>query len=181
MGILAENDYLVSNEISMEYTWDYDSPLGSLTLESDGEALTGICFDRQEPPADISRRQHGEKRLPVFDVTCRWLDTYFSGKAPDFTPKLKFRTTPFRERVLEILLTIPFGETMTYGEVAAILAREKGLKRMSAQAVGGAVGHNPIPLIIPCHRVIGTGGRLVGYTPGLDKKVFLLRLEQSKL
>ena len=163
----------------MNYTWHYDSPLGGLTLVSDGEALTGICFDRQDPPADFPHRQHGKKCLPVFDETCRWLDIYFSGKAPDFTPKLEFRATPFRETVWEILLTIPFGETMTYGEVATILAREKGLKRMSAQAVGGAVGHNPIPLIIPCHRVIGTGGRLVGYTPGLDKKAFLLQLEHS--
>lgn len=182
MGILPENDYLGSNEISMEYFWHYDAPLGGLTLESDGEALTGIRFDRQSSPDGVSEEVPGEKmRLPVFDETCRWLDIYFSGKAPDFTPKLYFRATPFRERVWQILLTIPYGETMTYGEVAALLARESGRKRMSAQAVGGAVGHNPIPLIIPCHRVIGTGGRLVGYTPGLDKKAFLLRLEQSKL
>ena len=163
----------------MEYTWHYDSPLGGLTLTSDGEALTGIRFDRQDHLDGAPERMPGEKWLPVFDETCRWLDIYFSGKAPDYTPKLKFHASPFRERVWEILLTIPFGETMTYGQVAAILAQENGLKKMSAQAIGGAVGHNPIPLIIPCHRVIGTNGRLVGYTPGLDKKVFLLQLERS--
>ena len=163
----------------MDYIWHYDSPLGVLSLESDGTALTGIRFDRQGHPADASERACEEKWLPVFDETCRWLDIYFSGKAPDFTPKLKVHASPFQERVWKILLTIPFGGTMTYGQVAAILAQEKGLKRMSAQAVGGAVGRNPIPLIIPCHRVIGTAGRLVGYTPGLDKKTFLLRLEHS--
>ena len=163
----------------MDYTWHYDSPLGALTLESDGAALTGIRFDRPGHPASAPESAYEKKWLPVFDETCRWLDIYFSGEAPDFTPKLKVYASPFQERVWEILLTIPFGETMTYGQVAAILAQEKGLKRMSAQAVGGAVGRNPISLIIPCHRVIGAAGRLVGYTPGLDKKVFLLRLEHS--
>ena len=167
------------DEPSIHYIWHYDSPLGVLSLESDGTALTGIRFDRPGHPADAPGSACEEKWLPVFDETCRWLDIYFSGAAPDFTPKLKVHASPFQERVWEILLTIPFGKTMTYGQVAAILAQEKGLARMSAQAVGGAVGRNPIPLIIPCHRVIGAAGRLVGYTPGLDKKAFLLQLEHS--
>ena len=119
--------------------------------------------------------------LPVFEDACRWLDIYFSGKAPDFTPKLNMRTSPFRKRVWEIMLTIPFGQTMTYGEIAARIAKEKGLNRMSAQAVGGAVGHNSISLIIPCHRVVGTSGSLTGYAGGIDKKVRLLQMEQANM
>ena len=111
-----------------------------------------------------------QKELPIFDEICRWLDIYFSGKEPDFTPPLSMRTTPFRKAVWEIMLTIPYGQTMTYGEIAGIIAEQRGIDRMSAQAVGGAVGHNSISLIIPCHRVIGTDGSLTGYAGGIDKK-----------
>ena len=119
-----------------------------------------------------------EKNLPVFEQTDQWLDIDFSGKAPGFTPPLNMKTTPFRKVVWEILLTIPFGKTMTYGEIADRIARQNGLSRMSAQAVGQAVGHNAISLIIPCHRVVGANGSLTGYAGGIDKKAKLLALEQ---
>lgn len=163
----------------MDYTWHYDSPLGGMTLASDGEALVGLWFDGQKYFADALDAEHQEEMLPVFDDTCRWLDIYFSGKNPDFTPKLNMRTSAFRKRVLEIMLTIPFGQTMTYGEIAAQIAKEKGLKKISAQAVGGAVGHNSISLIIPCHRVVGASGSLTGYAGGIDKKVRLLQMEKA--
>ncbi|MBQ7432813.1 MAG: methylated-DNA--[Lachnospiraceae bacterium] len=165
----------------MEYTHHYDSPLGGITLASDGQALIGLWFDEQKYFADTLGQEHQEKALPVFDQADRWLDLYFSGKAPDFTPPLHMKTTEFRKAVWEIMLTIPFGHTMTYGEIADRIAAQKGLSRMSAQAVGGAVGHNSISLIIPCHRVVGTNGSLTGYAGGIEKKVQLLALEQVDL
>ena len=117
--------------------------------------------------------------MPVFEETKRWLDVYFSGKEPDFTPAIVLKTSGFRRRVWEILRTIPYGQTITYGDIARVIAREKGLKTMSAQAVGGAVGHNPISLIIPCHRVVGANGSLTGYAGGMDRKEWLLRMEQN--
>lgn len=162
----------------MDYTTHYQSPLGSITLASDGEALVGLWFDGQKYFTDTLDKQHEERDdLPVFDETRRWLDTYFSGKAPDFTPKLSMRASDFRKQVWEIMLTIPFGRTMTYGDIARQIARERGIPTMSTQAVGGAVGHNSISLIIPCHRVVGTSGSLTGYAGGIDKKLHLLQME----
>lgn len=181
----------------MDYTWHYDSPLGGITLASDGEAIVGLWFDGQKYFAVGLEAEHEERRLAVFDDACRWLDIYFSGQVPGFTPKLNMRTTAFRRKVWEVLLTIPYGGTMTYGEIAARLdgsmddggglkqasaravGEGEGPRRMSARAVGGAVGHNPISLIIPCHRVVGTGGRLTGYASGLDRKAALLRMESQ--
>jgi len=165
----------------MVYTWHYDSPLGGISLASDGDALLGLWLDGQNIFATTLDKERQEKLLPVFEDTCRWLDIYFSGKDPGFTPKLHVSTTEFRKKVWEILLTIPYGKTMTYGEIASRIAREKGVKQMSAQAVGGAVGHNPISLIIPCHRVIGANGNLTGYAGGIDKKARLLQMEKAKL
>ena len=161
----------------MDYNWHYDSPLGGITLASDGEALTGLWFDGQIYFADTMSDDSKKEELPIFVQTSHWLDSYFSGKEPDFTPRLKMNTTPFRKAVWEILLTIPFGKTMTYGEIAKLIAQNRGISQMSAQAIGGAVGHNSIALIIPCHRVVGSKGNLTGYAGGLDKKVKLLRLE----
>lgn len=161
----------------MDYTHHYVSPLGGITLASDGEYLTGLWFDGQKYFADTLSVQHDEKDLDVFRRTDNWLDIYFSGKEPDFTPPLRMKGTEFRHEVWQILLTIPFGKTMTYGEIARILADRRGIKSMSAQAVGGAIGHNPISLIIPCHRVLGTNGALTGYAGGLDKKSWLLDME----
>ena len=165
----------------MEYIHHYDSPLGGITLASDGEALIGLWFDGQKYFADALENENEEKALPVFDEADRWLDIYFSGKAPNFTPPLNMKTTQFRKAVWEIMLTIPYGQTMTYGEIADRIAWEKGLSRMSAQAVGGAVGHNSISLIIPCHRVVGTNGSLTGYAGGVDKKVKLLTMEKADM
>lgn len=165
----------------MIYTYHYPSPLGGITLASNGDALTGLWFDGQKYFGDTLPADHAEKSLPLFEQTAHWLDTYFSGKAPAFTPPLCMETTPFRKRVWEILLTIPFGQTMTYGEIAAKIAAEKGLPTMSSQAVGGAVGHNAISLIIPCHRVVGANGSLTGYAGGIERKEALLRLEGADL
>lgn len=161
----------------MDCIHHYSSPLGGITLASDGEALIGLWFDGQKYFAGTLGREYEEKDRPVFDRADRWLDVYFRGRTPDFTPPLRMRTTPFRRLIWEILRTIPHGHTTTYGAVADEAARRMGVPRMSAQAVGGAVGHNPIALIIPCHRVVGADGSLTGYAGGLETKLALLRLE----
>jgi methylated-DNA-[protein]-cysteine S-methyltransferase len=161
----------------MEYTHRCDSPLGAVTMASDGQALTGLWFDGQRYFAETLDRDHEEKDLPVFRLTDRWLDMYFGGKEPDFTPPVRMKTTAFRRSVWEILLTVPYGETVTYGRIAALLAQKTGVPRVSARAVGGAVGHNAVSLIIPCHRVIGADGSLTGYAGGLERKLRLLTLE----
>ena len=165
----------------MEYTHHYDSPFGGITLACDGVALTGLWFDGQKYFGASLSRDHEQRELSVFEQADRWLDLYFSGREPDFTPALSMKTTPFRKAVWEILLTIPYGRTMTYGEIARRIAEEKGLSRMSAQAVGGAVGHNAISLIIPCHRVVGTNGSLTGYAAGIAVKEKLIRLEKADM
>lgn len=161
----------------MLYTCFYKSPLGGITMASDGTALTGLWFDGQKYFAEGINPDAEEKKLPIFDEAMRWLDIYFSGRRPDFTPPLNLEGTAFRKEVWQQLLQIPYGQTTTYGELAAQLAAHRGLKQMSAQAVGGAVGHNPISIIVPCHRVVGTGGSLTGYAGGLAKKLALLKLE----
>lgn len=165
----------------MEYTHHYESPLGGITLASDGEALIGLWFDGQKYFANSLEREHEEQPLPVFDEADHWLDIYFSGRAPDFTTPLSMKTTQFRKAVWEILLTIPYGQTMTYGEIAERIAAQKGCPRMSAQAVGNAVGHNSISLIIPCHRVVGSDGSLTGYAGGIQKKEQLLKMEGANM
>ena len=168
----------------MDFTAHYDSPLGGITMASDGTGLVGLWFDGQKHFAETLEKEHVERPdLPIFEQTRRWLDLYFNGKQPDFTPPLTLRATPFRKEVWEILLTIPYGKTMTYGEIAKqIVETHQGtplqFKSMSAQAVGGAVGHNSISLIIPCHRVVGSHGSLTGYAAGLDKKLWLLKMER---
>ena len=162
-----------------DYVAHMDSPLGGITLGSDGDRLTGLWFDGQKYFGSTLFEEREEKSLPVFVETGRWLELYFAGKQPDFTPPLAPRGTDFRKGVWDILLTIPYGETMTYGEIARLVARKKELSSMSAQAVGGAVGHNPISLIIPCHRVVGTNGNLTGYAGGLDRKLWLLKMERN--
>ena len=161
-----------------DYTHHYPSPLGEITMASDSIALTALWFDGQKYHADRPAPDHVERDLPVFREAARWLDLYFSGRVPDYTPPLAMRSTPFRKAVWEILLTIPYGATMTYGEIARLLARRRGMAKMSAQAVGGAVGHNAIALIIPCHRVVGADGSLTGYGGGLERKRWLLDLER---
>ena len=165
----------------MEYIHYYNSPLGGITEASDGENLIGLWFDGQKYYADVLDAEYEEKYLPIFEQTDKWLDIYFGGKEPDFTPQLYMKTSQFRKAVWEIMLTIPYGKTMTYSEIASQIANQRGINRMSAQAVGGAVGHNSISLIIPCHRVVGANGNLTGYAGGIDKKMRLLQLEKAKV
>ena len=165
----------------MEYIHHYESPLGAITMASDGEALIGLWFDGQKYFADCLESEYEEKMLPIFEQADQWLSIYFSGQQPDFTPMLSMKTTEFRKAVWEIMLSIPYGKTMTYGEIADRIAKQKGLQKMSAQAVGGAVGHNSISLIIPCQRVVGTNGSLTGYAGGIEKKVKLLELEGADM
>lgn len=160
----------------MQYINHYQSPLGSITMASNGNAITGLWFDGQKYfPNNLQHAQN--KNLPVFAETKRWLDIYFSGTKPDFTPPLYLIGTPFRMAVWQILRDIPYGTTITYGYIAQLLAAQKGTAKISAQAVGGAVGHNPISIIVPCHRVIGANDSLTGYAGGIDKKIKLLQYE----
>ena len=162
----------------MEYIHYIDSPLGKIMISGEGDALTGLRFEGQKYYAETLRKTAEEKYIPVFAEAERWLELYFDGKDPGFVPNLAPEGTAFQKEIWDILLTIPFGKTMTYGDIASIIAERRGVKRFSAQAVGGAVGHNPISLIIPCHRVIGADGNLTGYAGGLDRKESLLKLEK---
>ena len=165
----------------------YASPLGRITMAADGEALIGLWFANQRYFADTiggaEETLHEDSHLSVFDDTRRWLDIYFNGNKPDFIPRLTLpqNASLFRLCVWKHLLDIPYGHCVTYGELAKRVARDRGIARMSAQAIGGAVGHNPISIIIPCHRVVGSHGALVGYAGGLDIKSALLALEKCDL
>lgn len=162
----------------MQYTTHYVSPLGTITLASNGNAIIGLWFDGQKYDRSILAPECQERDVPVFAEAVKWLDCYFAGKKPNFTPALALDCSTFRHEVLEILMHIPYGQIMTYGEIAKEIARKHGLQKMSAQAVGGAVGWNPISLIIPCHRVVGTSGSLTGYGGGVQRKLALLKLEK---
>lgn len=158
----------------------YRTPRGfdDLIMASDGEVLTGLWFEGSRG-APEPRSGGGARNLPVFCETRRWLDCYFSGRQPDFTPPYRIDgLTPFRRDVSAAMLAIPFGSTATYGGIAANIARKRGLARMSAQAVGGAVGWNPICIIVPCHRVVGANGAIVGYSGGICNKIALLAHEK---
>lgn len=164
----------------MLYINHYQSPLGGMTMSSNGEALTGLWFDSSQQNSSSLKgvkREKTNNSSKVFDEAEEWLNIYFTGRAPDFMPNISLDGTEFQKAVWDILLSIPYGEIMTYGEIADQIAKERGIKRMSAQAVGGAVSHNPIALIIPCHRVVGKNNNLTGYAGGLEKKIELLKLE----
>ena len=165
----------------MTFLQHYNSPLGGILLAADEIGLTGLWFDGQKYFARGLPADRVERETPALLEAKRWLDIYFSGKEPDFTPPLHPIGSVFRQAVWEILLQIPYGQTTTYGEIARQLAAKLGLPRMSAQAVGGAVGHNEVSIIIPCHRVVGTSGSLTGYAGGIDKKVKLLELEHTDM
>lgn len=165
----------------MTYIQHYSSPLGGILLAADEIGLTGSWFDGEKYFADNLPAEHAERQTPILAEAARWLDIYFTGKEPGFTPPLHPIGSAFRQAVWEILLQIPYGRTTTYGEIARQLAEKQGLEKMSAQAVGGAVGHNEISVIIPCHRVVGTSGSLTGYAGGIDKKVKLLELERADM
>ena len=162
----------------ISYISHYDSPIGSITLSSDGENLTGLWFDGQKYFGSTLPLITKEKSLPIFGTVKLWLDTYFSGRVPSFTPPLNPYGTPFRKKVWKILSGIPYGEVITYKDITLKITASEG-RRMSAQAVGGAVGHNPISIIIPCHRVIAVDGSLTGYAGGIERKEWLLDLERT--
>ncbi|MCI5584563.1 MAG: methylated-DNA--[protein]-cysteine S-methyltransferase [Lachnospiraceae bacterium] len=164
----------------MIYIQQYKSPLGSITMAADEKALTGLWFDGQKYFGETLPGEVEKKELPVFTQAKEWLDIYFQGKEPGFTPPLNLSGTPFRREIWNILLSIPYGQNMTYGQIADVIVRQKGLSRMSAQAVGNAVGHNPVSLIVPCHRVVGGKGQLTGYAGGVDRKEKLLALEKGR-
>ena len=152
----------------MLYTAFYKSPVGTIVMSSDGKSLTGLCIQKD---LSIVENQDTSPNLRIFSETRDWLDIYFGGCEPGFTPNLSLCGTGFRQSVWQQLLTIPYGHTVSYGEIA----RRLGCR--SAQAIGGAVGHNPIAVIVPCHRVVGSDGSLIGYAYGLERKRFLLHLE----
>lgn len=154
----------------------YSSPLGDMLLAADEEGLIGVWFEGQKYYASTLPPDVSNRFCPILSSTVAWLDVYFSGDAPNFLPPLHLKGTPFRRAVWELLLTVPYGQTTTYGALAQKLS-ESGNNTMSFQAVGGAVGRNPISILIPCHRVIGADGSLTGYAAGLDKKLRLLKLE----
>lgn len=160
----------------MDYTYRYDSPLGDITLASDGDTLTGLWFEGQKHFGYSLGTAHEAREFPVFEQAVRWLNVYFSGNEPDFAPPLRFIGTSFQNAVWRLLAEIPYGKTTTYGALAKKLFEREG-KRASARSVGGAVGRNPISLIVPCHRVLGASGSLTGYAGGLDRKRVLLELE----
>lgn len=160
----------------MKYINHYQSPIGGLLIAEDGGGLCGLWLDGEKYYAKTLGGDFAEKRTRTLDETKKWLDIYFGGRKPDFMPKLDMRGSAFRLEVWKILLEIPYGRTTTYGEIARKISARRGGK-MSAQAVGGAVGHNEISIIVPCHRVIGSGGNLTGYAGGLDAKTKLLALE----
>lgn len=161
----------------MQYTTTYQSPVGEILLAADEVGLTGLWFAGEKYYALNLDEGHEEKEIPVFAEVKRWLDVYFTGREPDFMPPIHMIGTPFQMEVWELLRKIPYGKTVTYGELARRIAEGRGLKRMSAQAVGFAVGRNEISLIVPCHRVVGTNGSLAGYAGGIDKKITFLKLE----
>ena len=165
----------------MIYTSKYTSPLGGILLAADEVGLRGLWFDGQKYFARDLPDERTERETPALSEAKRWLDLYFGGQEPDFLPPLHPVGTPFRQAVWEILLRIPYGKTVTYGEISKQLAEKMGLERMSAQAVGGAVGHNKISIIIPCHRVVGSNGSLTGYAGGIDRKIKLLELEHADM
>ena len=158
----------------MTFTQHYDSPLGIALLAADEIGLTGLWFEGQKYFANTLPDGAISQESPILTEAKRWLDIYFSGKEPDFIPPLHPTGSAFRQAVWQILLQIPYGQTTTYGEIAKKLAKMQNASHMSAQAVGGAVGHNAISIIIPCHRVVGADGSLTGYAGGLDTKARLL-------
>lgn len=159
----------------------YETPTGysNMFMSSDGTFLTGLWFEGSKDALKHSN-DFEEKNLPIFDETKKWLDLYFDGKEPQFIPKYKINNlTPFRKQGIDIMTRIPYGKLVSYNDIAKEISKVNGIKKMSAQAVGGAVGWNPICLIIPCHRVVGSNGNLTGYGGGIQNKIKLLEFEKN--
>lgn len=171
---------MMRNE-NMIYTCTYKSMLGDILLASDETGLTGLWFEGQKYFANTLPEEHISQETEILAEAKKWLDIYFAGKEPKFTPPLHPNGSAFRQAVWKILLQIPYGQTITYGEIARQMSEIQNTPHMSAQAVGGAVGHNEISIIIPCHRVVGSNGSLTGYAGGIDKKIALLKLEHTDM
>lgn len=163
----------------MVYTDTYKSKLGNILLAADETGIIGLWFEGQKYYASTLPDEYISQETKVLKETKNWLDMYFSGEEPKFIPPLHLIGSVFRQEVWKILLRIPYGKTVTYGEIARQMAVIQKREHSSARAIGGAVGHNPISVIIPCHRVVGTKGKLTGYAGGIDKKVALLKLEHT--
>ena len=166
---------------NMVYTCKYKSLIGDILLAADEIGLTGLWFEGQKYFANTLPEDYVPQETKILTEAKKWLDVYFSGEEPKFTPPLHPTSSVFRQEVWKILLQIPYGQTITYGEIACKMAEMKNTSYMSAQVVGGAVGHNEISIIIPCHRVVGTNGSLTGYAGGIDKKISLLKLEHTDM
>lgn len=167
----------------MIYITDYKSPVGDITLAAENNKLTGLWIEGQK--YYMQNLKNGFEKSDDIEIlikTKKWLDRYFNGEKPDIEElDIDPAGSDFRKEIWKILCKIPYGKVITYNDIAKEIAREKGLEKMSAQAVGGAVGHNPISIIIPCHRVVGTSGSLTGYAGGIDKKIFLLEHEKTDM
>lgn len=171
----------IKGGVMMHYKKYYESPIGQLAMTSDGKNITGLWLPNHEDFELKFNEKLFEAELIIFNKAVTWLDDYFLGNNPVIDFPLKAEGTEFRKQVWDILLDIPYGETITYGEIAKQMAQIRGKKTMSAQAVGGAVGNNPISIMIPCHRVVGKDGNLTGYGGGIDTKIELLKLEQMDM
>ncbi len=166
-------------EIMRQYKSYYMTPLGEVLLAASETSITGLWFVGQKHFDELTVNQYEEKEIPILIRAKKWLEMYFAGNEPDIELPIHFNGTEFQNEVWEILCAIPYGKTMTYGEIAKIIAERRGIKQMSAQAVGGAVGRNPISIIVPCHRVVGTDGKMTGYAGGINRKTALLKLEKE--
>lgn len=171
----------MKTQIKKQYISHYNSPFGGILLAADESGLTGLWFEGQKYFACGLGEEQEEREIPVFKTVKYWLDLYFDGKEPDIAVPLHFIGTDFQKKVWGILCSIPYGETVTYGEIASRLVSEGKCSCMSARAVGGAVGRNKISILVPCHRVVGQNGNLTGYAGGMDRKAGLLELERGKI
>ena len=163
----------------MNYKYTYESPLGTMTMLGTLSYLTDFFFIDEAYAPSYDDAEYIEQLTGPFEVTIMWLNQYFNGKKPFITPPIQLEGTEFRKSVWSILQTIPYGETTTYGDIGKQIAQQQGKEKFSAQAVGGAVGHNPISIIVPCHRVIGSNGQLTGYAGGIERKKYMLDLESE--
>ncbi len=161
----------------MQYRSKYQSPLGEIMIAADENDIIGLWFVGQKYFAFNLDKENEEKDVEIIKCAKKWLDIYFSGKNPDFELPLKFIGTNFQKEVWKVISMVPYGKVITYNDIAKKISKEMAVKRMSARAVGKAVGHNPISIIVPCHRVIASNGSLTGYAGGIERKKFLLELE----
>ena len=159
----------------MNYKYTYESPLGTMIMLGTLSYLTDLFFIDEAHAPSYDDAEYIEQLTGPFEVTIMWLNQYFNGKKPFITPPIQLEGTEFRKSVQ----TIPYGETTTYGDIGKQIAQQQGKEKFSAQAVGGAVGHNPISIIVPCHRVIGSNGQLTGYAGGIERKKYMLDLESE--